>query len=527
VIADVKYKNLKLDIEGIYDTLKKLRTLVESASRPAAHIPGSWELTPQLQDSEIFAACDALIEPLEALKDIIKCKVECVKNGEGFIQSVIWALTTQGEVEAYVGRLHFHMQKILLVIEPRKLDILFNLEPGMEEILYYLRPQPDIVLEIIPAWMDGKFLEALSVNPPKSYTKIGQAPLLEGLDACLRLYKQSTVLYVTGGADRVPTIQQYLNLRKCHWLISNLKQGTEYQSTPQGSMNRRAIRQIEILLHNQYQRKITFADDDLRARDKSSFAIWLVPNTVTPPPEPPEAGFQEDKVLDLSLPTEYPVQAHGVAVFQTGAICFRIMETKLQTDSMRGAVTIPKDIHLHYDRLIPWYASHPNSSFGIGFYNGTHKSNIVYRLKSEEDVLEFQRTFTGYRVSADCAGVQWAFVSQKHRVWSKTSRGTGRVQLWKWDPPRPPPRASPSQRGGPRSQSQNSAGAMDVVATLLHGQDSHRVNSIHHGSHPIVAISKPIPPVLLIYTRTKDTQDYTFLHISRKYLVSVAFSNLD
>jgi hypothetical protein len=466
----------------------------------------------------------ALTVASPALKAILVDKVACEKDGRGFIKSVRWGLTTQNDIDDLLRRVQFNMQKILLVTEPEKLDIMHNMEHRIEEILNYVRPQPDIVLEPIPAWMDSKFVEALSVNPPESYNEIGRIPLLEGLDACIRHYKQSTVMYVDGG-DAPPTIQQYINLRKAHYLILKLEESSEYRVTPPGSINRRAISQLEVLLHAQYQRKIKFADEDLRARHASSFAIWPALE-VDRPHISLEADIQEDKVLDLSLPTQHPVRAHNLVVLRTDNIRYRIVERELREDSI-GALPTPKEIHLHHDRLIPWYANQSQTACGIGFYNELHGTNKEYELKNEQDVLDFQRIFTGYRVLDNHVGVDWELNEQKRMakvsVWSKSIRGVGRVQIWAWDSPlqnRSDAPRSPLTRRENQATGRHSHGSSvrtAAVATLLQGQDMNRVSTIDHGSRGIVvAVRKQIPPVLLIYTRTGSTEDCTFLHLERE-----------
>lgn len=474
--------------------------------------------------SEISAALDELNEPLQALRAILVDKVACEKDGRGFIKSVQWAFTTQNDINDLLRRVQFNMQKILLVTEPEKLDIMHNIEHRIEEILNYVKPHPDIVLEPIPVWIDRKFVEALSVNPPKSYNEIGRIPLLEGLDACIRHYKQSTVMYVDR-EDAPPTIQQYINLRKAHFLILKLEESSEYRATTLGSVNRRAIRQLEVLLHAQYQRKIKFADEDLRARHASSFAIWPAPE-VGRPHISLEADVHDDEVLDLSLPTQYPVQAHNLVVLRKDNTRYSIVERKLREDSI-GALPTTKEIHLHHDRLIPWYAYQSQTACGIGFYNELHETNKEYELKNEQDVLDFQRIFTGYRVLDNHVGVGWELNEQKRMakvsVWSKSIRGVGRVQIWAWDSPlqsrSDAPRSPLTRRENQATEghSHSSSVRTAAVTTLLQGQDMNRVSTIDHGSRGIVvAVRKRIPPVLLIYTRTGSTEDCTFLHLERE-----------
>jgi hypothetical protein len=52
----------------------------------------------------------------------------------------------------------------------------------------------------------------------------------------------------------------------------------------------------------------------------------------------------------------------------------------------------------------------------MGFYNEIHETNEVYPLKNEQNLLEFQRIFTGYRVLADHVEIKWWFNERRKKI---------------------------------------------------------------------------------------------------------------
>jgi hypothetical protein len=464
-------------------------------------------------------------QTLEQCKEILVKHVRLQRSHAGVIQNVIWATTSQDKVDALRRKIQFHTQKIYLIIEPVKLEILTTMDEKLDEILYLMRAQLSISspLPTIPDWLDNRFRSTILENPPRAFTEISKIPLKEGFDALYTHFRESTNTF-RDPEGISQTAEQYLNLLKSQWLLDILQQGEPFKRTKSGSLYPRAVAKIAQRLSNIHKRSdlVRFPEAQLRELTSTAFFIWP-PEQIIQPGFISDPNVGEEEILKLSLPASSGNGKDDLVLFRTGPLTLRIVRsvTSLQSGS---PCYDSEGFNIHMDRFIPFYAIQERSvhqrrgsksTLTVGIYRASETGETAYEMKEELDLFNFQRAVTGYQVVLDTP-VWW---SLKH---STKPKGKGRLQLWHWKPlakdqnKRIDRRESTSSSStlGPTSKM---SGATNVtVEQLLKISDRSMISIAQSDNNSTIGASTPPVPVVMIYTKIDN--EYTYLHLECKFV---------
>jgi hypothetical protein len=528
-VIDERYKQFGNDVRLLETRLEQLKTAFETAlNRYEQPNLDARDLRDDLQD-----VIGDFQKTINQSVEILTKNVKLRRNGAGFIDNIIWAASSQEKVDALGRRIQFHTQKIYLVMEPVTLGLLTTIDGKVDEILDLMRTHFSVEspLPLLPSWLEFRFQQTVLENPPVGFLDLSNIPLREGFDALYTHFRESTYAFRDPEtADQ--TVEQYLNLLKSQWLLEMLRTGVPYQSARPGSLYPRTMAQLEKRIKDQYRRKdiIRFPDAALQSLNETAFLIWpaeeIIQNKFMTDP-----NVGEEELLKLSVPNYLGmVGKDNLVVFRTGPTTLRIVRSVIG-DRSGTPYYESERFNIHIDRFIPFYAISENTlgdgqrrgsggMASVGIHRGNETGETAYDIKEEKDMLDFQRTVTGYQVVFD-RNPAWAL---NHHP--KLSRGKGKVQLWHWKPltqdnsARRESVTSSSSSGD--SYATGGTAASSAVEMVLKGRDRSRI-SIHERSdnESTMGASTPPLPVIIVYCRVGG--EYSFYHIERKSLCIVSY----
>jgi hypothetical protein len=468
-------------------------------------------------------------QTLEQCKEILAKHVRLQKYS-GVIKNVVWATTAQDKVDELRRKIQFHAQKISLIVEPVKLEILTTMDEKLDKILDRLDsmqalssvPSP---LPNIPDWLDHRFRSAMAENAPDSFTDISEIPLREGFDALYTHFRESTNPFRDpDGIGQTP--EQYLNLLKSQWLLDILRQSEHFKQAKLGSLFPRAVAKIARRLSDVYKRSdlVRFPEEKLQELTSTAFLIW-------PPEQVIEVRFMtdptegEEEILKLSLPASFGNGKDDLVLFRTGPSTLRIVRNVIPLHS--GSPYYESErLNIHMDRFIPFYAIQESSihqrrrsktTSTVGIYRANQTGETAYEMKEEIDLFNFQRAVTGYQVVGDATSVKWAL---KH---STKPRGKGRLQLWYWKPLAKDQNQETGRRESTSSSStigpkSGGSGATDATIELLLDTTDRSMITVEKSSDNNSTVGASTPPVPVIMVYTQSDNEYSYLHLERKSL---------
>ncbi len=532
--ADAKYLQFSKDVRRLGERLRQLRDAFQQAFDQSEDLDldstnAKSRQNPLKRESQELIG--DFTTTLAECREILVRHVSLQRDRAGFIQNVLWAANVQKKVDDLRARIQFHAQKIYLIIEPVQLRLATNIAGDVAEILWLMKqhliPQQELILGSIPGRLAARFSEALTKNPPTTYTTIAHLPLKEGFDTLYRHFRQSTVQFIDDESGE-QTIEQYVELLKAQWILETLKQSIPYREARPGSLYTRIIGQVEQRISKQYGRQdlVTFSDEDLLNLNSSAFLVWQPAIEGTSKRLIDQSG-QEEKILEVSLPTTAGIRRHDLLVFRRSATTLRLVRDAIEDDS---GISHPESekINIHLDRFIPWYAI-PSSSptLSVGICSGNETGGTTFDFRNETDIFSFQRVFTGYQVVYDMPRAQWALNQQRFKLGSNLQEGSGRAQIWLWNPLPSMQSQSLGSPGLPNSPSSSSSGKSQwtsttnpTVAKVTDRCDSSIVSVTEDANgDSVIAAVKPHLPTIVIFT--KIDKNYTFLSLERKSIQSM------
>lgn len=345
-------------------------------------------------------------------------------------------------------RIHFHCEKMRLVIDRLSVDLLTNVDANTDDLVGYAEeqalvhedlqeqlqrifialtggshngygPEPPNARFASPA-IEQRFEDWLRVGRPSDL--LAGLPLRDAFDAILSTYGQCIEL-------RAQQPLKHLLLLKCMWLILRTKQGIQYQEARPAHYYRRAINRVErgLRMMMRSAQVQVFDEDILLSLPKESFKIWLdpVPAAITAllEPKPQSPLPMEQFVCRLDLAGDGVLPTPSVTVYQRTRHNFRIIKEWWSRDGAR--ITIPQQVCALEDALIPRYAlpSSGSSALNLAIY-GRHEL-MDYSFRNLSDLESFQAALVGQDVAHDQTGVGCEFGVRMNAM-----ACDGRVQLW-------------------------------------------------------------------------------------------------
>ncbi|CAL8584243.1 hypothetical protein XPA_009848 [Xanthoria parietina] len=554
--ADILYLRFGREIQSFAENLQQLEAVVDNANRQRP--PRRWGNP----DSE----CRVALEPVsQAVGDFQKTLAECEKllgdherfrrDAAGFVDNVVWHLSTQRDVDLLRERVQFHATKLLIVSKPFEVHLLLEIRRELQDLrrdvseikgllvdllrnedpLGPLNTAQRVAFPDIPTEIVEKFTASLSSNPPEGFQDLASMPLKQGFDALVYHFAQSTVEFNPGfdPSQRTPEETQFVNLLKSKWLLDKMEQSSHLSAAGTPPLWTSALAELKSDIIKEYKR---FDTSQLVAPPKEvivrlpdeCFSVWVVEAPPLVPPDLAEQRPLEDQILELPLPDAIGTRRSSLIVFRRSPIELRLVTTT--RDTANPGYHQEKDFIVNTDitRVIPAYGTPGGNDESHNLLlSNRHVQDLRWQyLCSAEDVRSLQQALTGYRVHHHMKNVSWDIMgsSKPHKS------GRGMLQMWQPQslpvPTEPPgtlplsPIRSSASVTSPRSFSGSKASfaesanlsrrstAFSTSTTLFSGSSATSIMVGSRGNG--TAIKTPEPPVIVFFTMYDDK--YAFLH---------------
>ncbi|KAI4268225.1 MAG: hypothetical protein LQ337_007965 [Flavoplaca oasis] len=472
------------------------------------------------------------LQPLsQAVGDFKKTLEECEKllndherfrrNTAGFVDNVVWHVSTQRDVEILRGRVQFHATKLQIITKPFEIQLLLEIRQQLQDVqrdvseikgllvslLRNEEPTLDtlfaaqrIAFPAIPDEIADKFTIWLAMNPPDDFRDVS-IEFNPGFDP----------------RQRTPEETQFVNLLKSKWILDKMEQSSHLTSPSTAPLWKSALAEVKSDIIKEYRR---FDTDQLVAPPKDvivrlpdeCFSIWVVEAPPLGPPDLAEQRPLEDRILELALPDDVGTRKSSLHVFRRSPVELRLVTTT--RDSANPGY--------HKEKGKPFHCQ-------LGYHSSDTRVHDPrwQHLCNDEDVWSLQQALTGYRVHHSMNDISWAI----NGSFGKPHK-TGKAVLQMWQPqslqsPTEPPdtlplsprpsnatATSPSSFSGSRASlagstnpSRRSTG-MTTASTLFSGSSATSVMVGNRGNG--TAVKTPEPPVLVFFTMHEGK--YAFLH---------------
>jgi hypothetical protein len=388
---------------------------------------------------ETLKECNALLERNKHLRD----------RYSNVWENLQWHLTQQEQrINDLRQRLHFHSEKIRLVIDRLSIKLLTDLDSKLDsiyavtsenlvvsqDILHEVRNlRYDLSSSVNTASVDlgpedshtispeiaQRFEESIFINAPSNIER--GLPLAEAFDALYTRFEQCI-----SGADQTP--EKYLHFLQCRWLLNRIKASVEYNRAAPAFYYQYAINRIDQTIRKRMQQSARpYEESTLLDLPDHTFDIWPLPSLpasdAPSQPHPLLSRGGEEKIVRIELLAEGNRSPDVVTVFKHGDESFRIV---LEAAGLTGERIIQtQQVYTKEDRLIPRYAlpTLPNAARELAIFSRNELT--FYLFSTDQDLWNFQTALTGYDISHDQDSVQFQFSDNVAFL-----DCSGRIQLW-------------------------------------------------------------------------------------------------
>ena len=381
----------------------------------------------------------------------------------------------------------------------------------------------------VPPELSNRFWYALQASRPASMQSEADMPLKEGFDALVYHFAKSTILFNPQPElrQRDPDEPKYLNLVKCRWIAYIIRQSPSFQLAGPESLWADYMKELEDDIRRQFRRfdsgqLVSPPLNRISLLPDSCFSIWVVEESPIRPPDLAEQRPFEEKILQLDLPGNFGTRKSTLTIFRKSESKMRLVTTT--TDERNSYFHSEKetDVNMMATRLIPTYAAPSDASTmtnNVMICSNEGQDPRWYSLKNGDDVLDFQRALTGFRVFCQMLHVGWSIEGSS----KPTKFGNGSIQLWHLKPFQPIGETGErilgdgSSVGSPRSPLENdrlsrkSTGFSTGTTLFSNGNSASTVNG-PQGSG--TALLRTELPRLMIFTQS--SRAYVILQLLRK-----------
>lgn len=358
------------------------------------------------------------------------------------------------QVDQLRSRLHFHAQKIRLVLDRLSINLLTNIDDKVDDILAIseqnLRVSEGIELELkkfhaswlghvsghgvpsrsaseglhsVSASIAQRFEDTIRLDAPADLTN--GVPLIEGFDALLLHFERSS----EEGSDQTP--EGYLLFLKARWLLDQIKAGVQFQNARPGLYYKRAINQVEqamLARISQPGQLIAYDESVLLQLPETCFHIWLslstTPSVEYSKPSPLMIRGGEVKVAHIKLASENPSEG-SVTIFKSSDEQIRVVHESIPASASERVVITQHNVLVQEDKLIPRYTFPTLTTPCLELDIRCRNVDEYFKFTSIDDLHNFQRALMGYEVSHDQSNIICQFSDHLSHLDCK-----GHVQLW-------------------------------------------------------------------------------------------------
>ncbi|KKZ66723.1 hypothetical protein EMCG_07554 [[Emmonsia] crescens] len=378
-------------------------------------------------------------------------------------QGISWNSFVQPEVDRLRSRISLHNLKILFVLKPFEIDLLFRVHqdlaarmtsmhndlrrlmgvmvPDFKEEMEHQQNDKIFVIEIPPNF-SLRFQQAAEINHPE-FANGGQLPLTDTANAFVFHFGKSTANLKAARFDsivqRTVSAIAYVNLLKCIWLMKHME---EYQASEGSYLSHwpSYLKGLNQELSHECRRfspeciDRIFAPDLSRARlEQSVFQIWPEIRRASNLPSGQHRKRVMKEIITVPLQSDSPSVVTSLRFLQIlNDIPSQYCLIVTADEHLENGTVIPErriiDINLESASLIPLYAMPTFSRDTNDILLRTPGEDNKFSFPTMKDLLRFQHAFTGHKpylfYSQTNAKVAFVVSNQKPVVEDAV------VQLW-------------------------------------------------------------------------------------------------
>ncbi|KAM0552751.1 hypothetical protein ACHAO7_004231 [Fusarium culmorum] len=432
--ATRQYSEFGRDVRGLAENLDILSRVItwaddslQSQRRPGVPAKLRWDRTSLI---EIIGDYEV------TLRECHQLLVSNDRYGKGSkpLRNIEWNVLVQPLADQLRQRIMLHNSKILHVLKPLEVDLLLRVRqdielmhkdlaeritnvhhdirrlmgvliPDLDEALDQ-RVQRSVVLLEVPVDLDDQFRFAALTGHPR-YRVEDDFELSELSDAFILNFHKSTINFQSGMLveDRVPAVDQYLNLLKCVWIFKRMQASPTLRTANKDTSHWPSYtRQLEDDLSSQCSR---FGTELVTPRiitstlKRDMFTIWPERD-----PTPLVDVVTRDEMMEQLL--EVPLRSYSAGVEKKAKLLRR-----LDTDGRRFRVIMsgseqvatgrPRQGAETIDFDVTSMVFNPQYAMPIG----THMTQEIIMRQNERiarldfldgcDILKFQQAVTGFK----------------------------------------------------------------------------------------------------------------------------------
>ena len=420
--------------------------------------------------SALKLICGNYHETLQKCSKLLR-RGECFDYQNGFVVRVIWGSKIEAEVDRLRVQLRDHNVKIQTVIQPLKLQLLFNVNKLLndiedkihrnhEEVSWKLDRLAKLLLgRHVSLAVEGQDLyKANSRNgqlpniPAEIKTRFQECesncnyevPSLPFLIATFHTHFRHATVDVkreanleTGNALE----HRFLNLQKCLWVLQKINGCPDYVEGDPSSLWRKYVAELKLKLQEEFKRlndrtsepEILYAAsfDSVLQLPEDCFLVYPRDETDETSEESSDEDLLDVLLLDFDLPTSENVK-HQLKVLKSSASTLRVVDS-VTVRSRKLKKTKDYDIDLGRVQLIPLYAA-PTAipdALSVKFRDAAITGRgLTISFKRLQDLAEFQHALTGYYVAFDKRDVSVESYYQRFISGGSSIYERGRMQIW-------------------------------------------------------------------------------------------------
>ncbi|OJD25607.1 hypothetical protein ACJ73_03018 [Blastomyces percursus] len=406
-IIGTQYKEFANDVRSLATNLENIYRVASNA-------------TFQLETSPLGRSIDSKqLWDLSSLNEILGDYHETLRHCEKLLRDnyrynnasdprrgISWNSFVQPDVDRLRSRISLHNLKILFVLKPFEIDLLFRVHqdlaarmtsmhndlrllmgviiPDFKEEMAHQHKVESYVIEIPPNF-SLKFQQAAEINHP-GFANGGQLPLADTASAFVFHFGKGTaklkVARFDSIAERTVSVIAYVNLLKCIWLMRHMEgyqtnKGSELSHWPS------YVKALNQELSHECRRFSTecmdriFAPDLSRARlEQSVFHIWPEIRRTSNLPSGQHRKRAMKEIITVC------VFSRSISQLENGTV---IPERRII------------DVNLESASLIPLYAMPTFSRDTNDVLLRTPGEDNKFSFPSMKDLLRFQHALTGYK----------------------------------------------------------------------------------------------------------------------------------
>ncbi|KAJ4129346.1 hypothetical protein NW768_007884 [Fusarium equiseti] len=432
--ATRQYAEFGRDIRGLAENLDILSRVItwaddslQSQRRPGVPARLRWDQSSLIEivgDYEMtLRECRRLLESNERYR-----------KGGNPLRNIEWNVLVQPVADQLRQRIMLHNSKILHVLKPLEVDLLLRVRqdielmhrdlaeritdvhhdirrlmgvliPDLDEALDQ-RVQRSVVLLEVPIELDDQFRFAALTGHPE-YRVEDDFELSELSDAFIHNFHKSTINFQSGMLveDRVPDVDQYLNLLKCVWILKRIQASPALRTANKDTSHWPSYtRQLEDDLSSQCARfgpELVTPRIAISRLKRDTFAIWPEKE-----PAPLIDVVTKDEMMDELL--EVTLRSHNPGVEKKVKLLrrldadgrrFRIILSGLE----QVATGKPRQKSETIDLDVRSMVFNPQYALPMG----SHMTQEIILRENERiarldflnggDILKFQQAMTGFK----------------------------------------------------------------------------------------------------------------------------------